>query len=199
MKNIVTRSSIIVLLLIAASPIYAGEGKANIALVSNYIFRGASVSNNRVVLQGGYEYDYGNSIVAGTWFSTLPSDTEYDIYARYSDDVGNFGYSAGFIYYGYTGSTVTPAEFNLALSYYGLSVVASSGKGVNYNEAAFETIVSDVTIRLHYGFDGSDENHGLRLGKQMGGMDVGLIYVSRMDSVSTLTTDVYALTIGKSF
>lgn len=199
MKSFVIRSSVAILSLIVALPLYAGEGKANISLVSDYIFRGDSLSNGSAVLQGGYEYDYGNAIAVGAWLSTLPSDTEYDIYARYSNDVGNFGYSAGLIYYGYTGTTVAPAEVNLALSYYGFSVISSSGEAVEYSEAAFEADISKVRIRLHYGFDGSDENHGLRLSKQMGGMDVGLTYASKTDSLSTITTDVYALTIGKSF
>lgn len=199
MKIRVYRSSIAILLFVAALPLSAGEEKANIALVSDYIFRGVSLSNNSAVLQGSYEYDYGNSITVGTWLSSLPDEEEYDLYARHSSGIGNFGYSAGFIYYGFTGATVVPAELNLALSLYGLSVMSSRGEGVSYNEAAFETGLSGVGIRLHYGFDGTDPDYSLRLSRDMGWADVELVYASKIDSFTTVATDIYALSISKDF
>lgn len=199
MNPLLLRSAIAVLLSALVFPLYAGEGKASISLASNYIFRGSSLSMNDFVMQGGYEYDYGTSLLAGVWFSTLPDDFEYDIYARYSDERGDLGYSAGFIYYGFTDSTVPPAELNLAVSYFGFSIMTSAGVGVNYTETAYETELSDIAIRLHYGTDGTDTDHSLIVSKQMGGMDIGLVYASKQDGISSISTDAYALTIGKDF
>lgn len=199
MKSFVYRSIMAALLLSAALPLQAGEGKANISLVSDYIFRGVSVSGGSTVLQGGYEYDYGNSIVVGVWSSTLPDKSEYDIYAHYSDEFGNFGYSTGFIYYSYTGPADLPAEFNLALSYYGFSIMNSSGEAGSYNEVAYQTEVKKLGIRLHYGSDGSNPDRSIQLLKKTGGMEVALVFASKLDSITSISTEAFALTLSKDF
>ena len=201
MKSFAYRSTLAVLLLIAALPLYAGEGKANISLVSDYIFRGVSVSNGKSVLQGGYEYDYGYSIVTGIWASRLPDGSEYDIYAHYSGELGRFGYSTGVTYYHHTGVAVAavPAEFNLALSFAGFSIMSSASEVASYNEAAYKTKLSDIGIQLHYGSDGRDPDYSLRLLKSAGTVDVGLVYATKIDSGTSIANDVYSLFLSKDF
>ncbi|MDH5361677.1 MAG: hypothetical protein OEX03_13980, partial [Gammaproteobacteria bacterium] len=162
-------------------------------------FRGATASNNEFVVQGGYEYDYGNSFITGAWVSTLPDAYEYDIYARFDDAMDDFGYSAGIIYYGYTNLTPNSSEVNLALSYKDFSLMTSVGESLTYTEVAYDTTLSDIAIRLHYGHDGQDPDYSTRISKRMSGFDIGLVYASKLDTFSSTSTDVYALTIGKDF
>ncbi|MDH5359204.1 MAG: hypothetical protein OEX03_01515 [Gammaproteobacteria bacterium] len=199
MNNVHVRGVIAALLAVMIFPLYAGEGKANFSMVSDYIFRGATASNNKFVVQGGYEYDYGNSLVSGAWISSLPGAYEYDIYARFDDSVDDFGYSAGIIYYGYTKLTPSSSEVNLAVSYKDFSIMSSTGENLVYNEATYDTTLSDIAIRLHYGHDGQDPDYSLRISKRMSGFDIGLVYASKLDTLTSISTDVYAFTIGKDF
>ena len=199
MKPFLSRSLLSILLFLLSYPLYAGEGKANMALVSDYILRGASASNNNSALQLGYEYDYNSAWSVGSWLSTVPSGYEYDLYARYGHEFGSWAYSTGVIYYGYTGAASAPAELNLAVSYYGLSLMASRGEGVTYDELHYEISFFDTALRLHYGSNGTDPDYAVYLMKEFGGIDVGVILATKIDSVSTLATDVYALSISKSF
>lgn len=43
----------------------------NIALVSNYIFRGLTQTNNKPAVQGGIDYAHGSGFYVGTWLSNI--------------------------------------------------------------------------------------------------------------------------------
>lgn len=57
----------------------------NVAVVSNYIFRGESLSEDRPALQGGIDYLHHTSFFVGNWSSVTYADTpvEIDLYAGY--------------------------------------------------------------------------------------------------------------------
>jgi uncharacterized protein (TIGR02001 family) len=94
----------------AASPI-AG----NIALVSDYRFRGISQTFHKPALQGGFDYAHSSGLYLGNWNSNVSegagfpgSNLEMDFYGGWKKAFGDFGLDVGFIYYYYPGSDAGP-------------------------------------------------------------------------------------------
>ena len=62
------------------APTRHAETTANIALVSDYVFRGVSLSDNGPAIQGGFDWS-SEMLYAGAWASSLSEDMEIDLYA----------------------------------------------------------------------------------------------------------------------
>jgi len=81
------------------------EVSFNASLVSDYVFRGFSFSDNGPALQGGADYSHDSGAYAGTWLSTYDNggddDVEYDIYAGYWMEAGELEVDLGFATYNY--------------------------------------------------------------------------------------------------
>jgi uncharacterized protein (TIGR02001 family) len=96
MKNI---ASITTLTLVAAAamadaapavaPASAWTQSGNLAITSNYIWRGVSQNDNKVALQGGFDVAHTSGLSAGVWasniaqtYSAADANLELDIYAN---------------------------------------------------------------------------------------------------------------------
>ncbi len=100
-----------------ASSVSADSGfelSGNVALVSDYRFRGVSFSDGDPALQGGIDLAHSSGFYVGTWGSTISGGSEYgelelDLYGGWSGDISE-GVSAdvGLLYYVY------PTENELA-------------------------------------------------------------------------------------
>lgn len=110
--------------LVAASGIAQAEISANIAAVSDYLFRGVSQSSNAAV-QGGLDFSDESGLYAGTWLSNVNfgGQVETDLYAGYSADMNGVGVDVGGLYYWYpdSGGDQTGSELDYAEIYAGLS------------------------------------------------------------------------------
>lgn len=88
-------------------PKYAISG--NVAIVSDYVFRGVSLSDNDFALQGGFNLSAPHGINAGLWSSSIEtlggSEVEIDLFASKSAQIGNTQLSVGATGYVYPGST----------------------------------------------------------------------------------------------
>ncbi|MCH8863471.1 MAG: hypothetical protein IID51_13330 [Proteobacteria bacterium] len=88
---------------------------ANVMLVSEYRFRGVSLSDKDVAIQGGFDIETATGFYAGTWASSIESfagsETEVDLYAGYGGDFeisgGDLAYDVGVMAYTYPGSSGT--------------------------------------------------------------------------------------------
>ncbi len=85
---------------------------ANVALVTDYRFRGISQSNENPALQGGFDYAHESGFYLGTWGSSVDFDSvgdfngslELDAYGGWGTDIGeNSTIDFGYIYYAYPG------------------------------------------------------------------------------------------------
>lgn len=95
---------------------------ANIALVSDYRFRGISLSDRDPALQGGVDVSFDNGLFVGTWASTIAdyggSNVEVDIYGGYAGSAGGVDYTVTALAYVYPGGEdVNYYEFSGALDY----------------------------------------------------------------------------------
>lgn len=107
-----------------AAPLVHAEGaldaenfSANVALTSDYIFRGISLSNNDPAVSGGFDWGY-NGLYLGTWASSITTvhdeSFEIDYYGGYASEINGIAYSLDYIYYDYPGDSGIPSD----LAYY---------------------------------------------------------------------------------
>jgi uncharacterized protein (TIGR02001 family) len=107
-----------VALIIATGPAIAEEASPisfNVGVVSNYMWRGITQSANHAAVQGGIDFEHESGFFMGTWASTVDfrelvdSDGnildrpsyEWDIYAGFGKEVGDFSYKASLTYFAY--------------------------------------------------------------------------------------------------
>lgn len=110
---------------VSAAPAFAqdtassipGEFSANVALTSDYVFRGISQSDEGPAIQGGFDYSYllGTdlpSLYAGVWASNVDfndddeANIEIDVYAGLKGSLSSIAsdWKLGAIYYAYPGA-----------------------------------------------------------------------------------------------
>jgi len=87
------------------------EISANVAVVSDYRFRGVSLSDETVALQGGFDVSTKPGFYFGFWGSGIDefagSELETDFYGGYAQEFNGVTLDAGFILYAYPGSDDT--------------------------------------------------------------------------------------------
>lgn len=93
---------------------------ANVAMTSNYIWRGMTQTDNSPAIQGGFDLDY-KGIYVGVWGSNVKfgdASMEFDAYAGYTNEIFGIGYDLGYIQYAYPNDT---KNLNFGEAYVGLS------------------------------------------------------------------------------
>lgn len=168
--------------LLAAPVLAHAELSANVALTSDYVWRGVSQSYEDPAIQGGFDYAHDSGFAAGVWASNVDfadtdkgdaedgADMEFDAYASYSGEFGDgIGYSVGLIYYVYPGTNSGVdydwLEFNGSLSYsfltfavnYSSDVFNSDETGIYYNLSA-EYEIEGFTLAGGVGYYDFDDD-----------------------------------------
>ena len=109
--------------------------RGNIGLVSDYVFRGITLSDEDPVLQGGVDLILPKGFYAGAWasgvntpwggiYNQIPGreDFEYDLYAgwQWRSNSANFMLDSGVIRYGFSSDPddITWTEAYLSASFY---------------------------------------------------------------------------------
>jgi uncharacterized protein (TIGR02001 family) len=139
---------------LAATPAFADETDApseitvtgNVALVTDYRFRGLSQSSGDPAIQGGINVNHSSGLYVGVWSSSTSFDVvgpaaqavyggqELDIFGGWTGAVAN-GVTAdvGLLYYAYPNGHVGKAEFFEPYASLSTTLGPVSGKvGVNY-------------------------------------------------------------------
>lgn len=84
----------------------AGSLSYNIAVTSNYVWRGVTQSDNNGAVQGGIDYKKG-IFYAGAWASNIDfgtdASTELDLYMGLTPSAGDFAFDFGVLAYTYPG------------------------------------------------------------------------------------------------
>ncbi|BAN69947.1 TorF family putative porin [endosymbiont of unidentified scaly snail isolate Monju] len=166
--------------LIAGSAAQA-EFSANVAITSDYMFRGVSQNDNDMAIQGGFDYSHESGIYVGVWGSNVDdavfngSSMELDTYIGWSGDLGPVSLDVGALRYNYPGQATGPSadtnEYHVGVSKdFG---VASASFTVNYSPDFFnlgseryydlglEVPAGMVTIAAHYGKTSISEKTGI--------------------------------------
>jgi len=157
----------------------------NVALTTDYKFRGISQSNRDGALQGGFDAEFGPGFYVGTWASVVNFDTngeeggccngsmELDYYAGWASSIGDtdFGIDVGYIYYSYPGDNDNDADyqevyvsgswrdFSLSVNYSDDYYLESDEFWYVAADYSF-SLLEDLTVDLHVGYNMLEEDGG---------------------------------------
>ena len=157
------------------------EISGNIALTSDYRFRGISQSDEDPAVQGGFDVGFEPGFYLGTWGSSIDfgggndtgsfSTLELDYYGGWRGPIGDsdFGVDVGYAYYDYPGDTVDPKgdyqEFYVKGSwttlvfavFYSDDYYAETGESWYFSGDYSLGLIDSLTLGLHAGYTDLDE------------------------------------------
>lgn len=144
-----------------------GTFSGNVALTSEYVFRGISQSNEEPTVQGGIDWTHEETgLYLGVWGSGVDfadASSEFDFYGGVNGTLHGFTWDAGAIYYHYPG-----ADDELDYDFWELALaagydfgVAGLSASVNYSPDYFASsgdavyTALNATVPLPYNFTAS--------------------------------------------
>ncbi|MGD9867375.1 MAG: TorF family putative porin [Hyphomicrobiales bacterium] len=150
------------------------ELSANVALTTDYVFRGISQTDENAAVQGGFDLTYG-SFYAGVWASSLDfggadtngdgiadndiADIEIDWYAGFTKSWNSVDFDLGVIYYTYPNAFDPAAELDFVEFKFGVSYSlwhnVTSGFTLYYSPdftgETGDTITTESTLEKSFG------------------------------------------------
>ena len=148
---------------------------ANVALTSDYRFRGISQNDKTIAIQGGFDFEDDSGFYAGVWASSVDfqiqtlddATAEVDIYAGYGGDLGDsgFAYDVNILHFAYPNSddalSYDFTEITVGVSYenYGFTVSSTSDYFAGSGDATYYNFTADFEINDTCSF-------GAAIGKQ---------------------------------
>ena len=198
---------------------------ANMAITSNYVWRGMTQTDDSPAIQGGFDLDY-KGVYVGVWgsninFGDTKASLEADVYVGYANEIANFSYDVGYVQYMYPNAT---DEYNFGEAYAKLgydfevvSVGAAYYLGVDTNDAAdvaddwepenaWEVSASaplpmEFSVDATYGdYDTSGSYYLVGLNKSFGKFDFTLAYTDNDgNGDSDSEQDNFVATMATSF
>lgn len=167
MKNTLIR---VVALLVVGVPAAQAQFSSTVTAVSDYDFRGVSLSAKDPALQASVDYAFSNGFAIGAWASNVDfgddASYELDLYANYTGKINDtFSWTAGIVHYQWDSTVVG----DYPEAFVGFSAGAFSFKqwyaddygdlGVNawYTEGNYTVSISDaVSLSFHAGYNYGD-------------------------------------------
>ncbi len=160
---------------VAAAPVAASavEVSGNVAIATDYVFRGYSQTDERGAIQGGFDVDFGNGFYVGTWASNVSLGTatsEMDFYGGYAFDVAEgVSLDLGVVQFIYPGeetaanyveyvATVSVADFSAGLVYSSDYFGDGNGSATVLNLDYSTSVAEDVSVDVHLGMTTTDED-----------------------------------------
>ncbi len=165
MKKKILAVMLLPLGLLASQPVFASEDSAYAALATNYVFRGQTLTNDGLAIQGGYDIKQDksdNGWYAGAFASNVTTGLRLDLGAGWRGTFGkqkNLGYDVGLVLYKYTNTSVynDVNEFYAGFSYETAyaKLFFGSGAGVSsytyLDVGASFVVMKDIDLDAHYG------------------------------------------------
>ncbi len=199
-------------LMAATSTAALAEITGNVAMSSDYVWRGFSQTDNQMAISGGLDYSHASGLYAGTWASNVDSEffnggdghdpqIELDVYGGYGGEMGAISYDLGLIEYMYPGyDDANTLEFYVGGGYQFTDTVSGSAK-YSYSSDFFGTDESawrleaavDVSLPMDFGLSlGIATNDGDAFNPS----DLGSDY---MDYKVGLSKSVVGLDLGLTY
>lgn len=158
-------------LLVASSAASAIELSGNVALTSDYIWRGISQTDGAPAIQGGFDADLGNGLYAGVWASNVDfgDDTsiETDLYGGWAGEFNGVGVDVGYIHYHYSTEGYQLDELYAGVSFGPASLTYYYDLGLaedelgNYTDLGLDLgEYNGVSFSAHAGFYDVDSKAG---------------------------------------
>jgi uncharacterized protein (TIGR02001 family) len=155
---------------------------ANVALTTDYKFRGISQSDESPALQGGFDVNHESGFYVGAWASSVDFDTngpgydgslELDYYLGYGSDIGatDFSFDVGVMAYTYPGDNGDDGNYNEvygSIAWKDLTVGAVYSDDYYAETGDFTYVYAEysyglpweLSLDLHVGYNMIDEGEG---------------------------------------
>jgi len=144
---------------------------ANVAMTTDYVWRGISQTSEDPAIQGGFDLEHESGIYLGGWGSNVdfgpgdPADLELDVYGGFTKEFDNgFGFDIGLIHYDFPDvSDYATEEIYLGASYSFFSAKFNHNLDGNYNyyEAGAEfDLPQEFGLNMHIGYNDPDAGDG---------------------------------------
>ncbi|NVK25181.1 MAG: hypothetical protein HWE10_09665 [Gammaproteobacteria bacterium] len=137
------------------------ELSANVAVTSNYIWRGMEQTDGGPAVQGGVDYADASGFYVGTWASNVDdwgvdASFELDLYGGYTGTAGGWDYDIGYVLFMYPGADVDLdfGEIYGSVSKGALSLgvaVLANANGADFGDSIY--LSADYSIDAIEGFD----------------------------------------------
>ncbi|MDA7852213.1 TorF family putative porin [Porticoccaceae bacterium] len=210
------KSAIFTASMLAAVSATAVEVSGNVALGSQYFFRGIDQAGG-AALSGGFDVGFENGLYAGTWASSIDfsGGIELDYYVGFGGSISDsVSYDVGYLYYGYPQGPDTEdfEEFYGSLSFgdatlgfaysddYYASTDSTTYVYVDYGVALNETF----SLGFHYGTMSADDpaneadDYSISLSTEAAGLGFDLSLIDSSESGGLYADNQLVLTISKS-
>lgn len=199
------------------------EFSANVAMTTDYVFRGYSQTDEEMAIQGGFDATHTSGVYAGVWGSNVDSGTytdsemEVDVYIGWGGEVGPVGVDVGYLRYMYPGAA-SGTDYDTNEYHIGVSGdVSSVSLGLTYNysddfygggdadywDFSASVPVGSFTLAAHYGisdFDAGGDYDDWSFGgsTELGGFGFDLTYTDTDIDNDPLGDDRVVFTVSKS-
>lgn len=187
------------------------EVSYNAALVTDYVWRGFTQTDNGVAIQGGADYTHESGAYAGIWGSNVDygddDSIEYDYYFGYATEVNGLEVDAGYISYNLDDSGEGAVEVYGSVAKDAMSVMLSidiENDNNMYLEGGYSMdLPQDLGLDLHAGYAMPDEGDSFldlaaTVGKSLEMVDVSATLV--YNDFEFADDDVLVfLTVSKEF
>ncbi len=195
------------------------EVTANVAMTTDYVWRGMTQTDSDPALQGGFDYSHVSGFYAGTWASNVDfgttADLEVDVYGGYATELDSgLGIDVGALRYMYPDSpdTANWNEVYANASFMGLSagiafsddVYGSDKDGTYYSLGYDYSLPKDVGLSASVGYYDIDMASSdsvdwkLAVSREYDGVGVELAYFDINHDDNTLDDDGIMFTLSKS-
>jgi uncharacterized protein (TIGR02001 family) len=131
----------------------AWEVSGNVALSSEYVWRGQNLSGSDPAISGGLDVGHESGFYAGTWASNIKGDDgsiEIDYYAGYAGEFGDSGvsYDVGGLYYDFP--SYDDFDYFELYAFVGFGFLSA---GVSYSLDLFDADYDGAEDNLYYQLD----------------------------------------------
>lgn len=188
---------------------------ANLALTSNYVWRGMTQTSNSPAVQGGIDLGY-KGLYAGVWGSNInfgsEASLESDFYGGYKGELAGIGYDLGYIMYAYPHDST---NLNFEEVYFGLSKsIGDVGLNAKYYKAiqaardpkdywetgASYALPAGFSLAGSYGdYEDIGSNYKVGVSKTLDKFTLGVAYTDFKGDVGFNDEDHIVGTISTSF
>lgn len=155
MKNLLKTG--VIALFSGVMSLQAAEFESNVALSSDYIWRGMTQTAEEPAISGGFDIAGESGLYFGTWASNVEfgdgAALELDWYAGYASELDNgFSYDIGYLAYTYPGEDSLDFEeiyVGFGYSYFGYTF--SSGQDSAPDNSEISIALGETGLGLTYG------------------------------------------------
>jgi uncharacterized protein (TIGR02001 family) len=192
----------------------AFEVSANLAITSNYVWRGMTQTANSPAVQGGIDLGY-KGFYLGAWgsnveFGDTANNLEADFYAGYKNEIAGIGFDIGYIVYAYPNDH---DALNFEEAYIGLSkdfdIIGINAKysfGMDdasdyWEVGASAKLPMEFGLSASYGdYDEVGTNYIVSLSKSWGKFEFSVAYTDFSSDVNSLFDEDHIVgTVSTSF